>query len=48
MTYYITALTNNRAQLIAKEAQTTCKDTADTIAAAWVSAGYKISRREWG
>lgn len=44
MTFHITALTNDRARLIAKEARTTCTATADLIAATWADAGFIVRR----
>lgn len=46
MTHFITALTNDRARLIAKEARVSCTETADMIAAAaWEAAGFVVVRR---
>jgi hypothetical protein len=44
MTYFLTALSNDRARLIHKEAQTTCATTADMIEAAWRAEGYIVNR----
>ena len=44
MTHFITALTNDRARLIAKEARVSCAETADMIAAAWETAGFVVVR----
>lgn len=48
MTYYVSALTNNKARLIAKEASVSCEATADMIAKAWEAEGFVIVRREEG
>jgi hypothetical protein len=44
MTHFITALTNDRARLIAKEARVSCAETADMIEAAWKAAGFIVNR----
>lgn len=44
MTHFITALSNDRARLIHKEAQTTCAKTADMIEAAWKTEGFIVNR----
>lgn len=46
MTYFLTALTNDRARLIAKEARVSCPDTADLIATTWEAQGFVVVRRE--
>lgn len=48
MTHFITALSNDCARLIHKEAQTTCEDTAQMIAAAWVAQGFQVVRKSEG
>jgi hypothetical protein len=48
MTHFITALSNDRARLIHKEAQTTCENTAQMIAAAWVAQGFHVVRKSEG
>lgn len=48
MTYFLIALTNDQARLIAKEARVTCEETADMIAAAWEAAGFIVVRRSEG
>lgn len=44
MTHFITALSNDRARVIQKEAQTTCAKTADMIEAAWKAEGFIVNR----
>lgn len=46
MTYFLTARSNDRARLIAKEARVTCAETADLIAKTWADQGLIIVRRE--
>jgi hypothetical protein len=46
MTYFITALTNDKARLIVSETQTTDKTIADMVAAHLEAQGYIIVRRE--
>ena len=46
MTYFITALTNNKARLIVSETQTTDKDIADMVAAALEAKGHMVVRRQ--
>lgn len=46
MTYFLTALTNDRARLIATEARVTCAETAELIAKTWADQGFIIVRRE--
>jgi hypothetical protein len=46
MTYFITALTNDRARLIAKEARVTCAETAKLIEDRWTAEGFIVVRRE--
>lgn len=48
MTYHVTALTNDRARLIVKEAQTTCEATAKLIHVEWSTQGYVVVRRTEG
>lgn len=48
MTYYVTALTNDKARLVAKELRVTCKDTAKSVAAAWMRKGYVVFQNEQG
>lgn len=48
MTHFITALSNDRARFIHKEAQTTCEDTAQMIAAKWVADGFHVVRKSEG
>jgi hypothetical protein len=42
MTYYVTAHTNDKARLIAKELRTTCEETAQTVAINWENGGYIV------
>ena len=42
MTYYITALTNDRARLIVSESRTTSKDLAHLMVEALKSKGYIV------
>ena len=44
-TYYVTALTNDRARLIASETSTSEKEIADMVAAHLEQQGYKVLRR---
>lgn len=46
MTIYLSALSNDRARLIHKEARVTCAETADMIASTWDAAGFLVVRRE--
>ncbi len=49
MTYYVTALTNNKARLIVKKAQfTNDVDSADMIADLWADQGFSVIRSEEG
>lgn len=45
MTYFITALTNNRAKLIVSETRTTDKAIADMIVAHLEAAGHLVNVR---
>lgn len=44
MTYFVTALTKDRAQLIAHELRTTDQKIADLAAEIWAAEGFKIAR----
>lgn len=44
MTYYITALTNDRARLIVSETRTTDSDVADLTEAAYRAKGLAVTR----
>ena len=44
MTHFITALSNDRARLIHKEASVTCAKTADMIETAWKAEGFIVNR----
>lgn len=46
MTYYVTALSNDRARLIRSETRTTCPFVASFAADHAVSLGYVVVRRE--
>lgn len=46
MTHHLTALTEDRARLIAQEARTTCAETADLIERNWMAQGYRVVRRQ--
>lgn len=46
MTYFITALTNNKAHLIVSETQTADKAIADMVAAAIEAQGHIVVRRQ--
>jgi hypothetical protein len=46
MTYYVTALTNDKARLIAKEMRVSCKSTAETVAINWENQGYIVIERK--
>jgi hypothetical protein len=48
MTYFVTALTNDRARLIVKEMRVSDKMTAEVVAGMWAAEGYIIFRREEG
>lgn len=41
-TLYVTAVTNDRAQLIVHTMQTTCTKVANMVANMWAEQGYKI------
>jgi hypothetical protein len=45
MTYYVYALTNDKAQLCVKTLQTNCKVTAESIAINWENMGYIVKER---
>lgn len=44
MTYYVTAMSNDKARLVHKTASVSCKTTADLIAETWKSEGFYIHR----
>jgi len=48
MTYYVTALTNDKAQLIAEELRTSDIMIAVMAKAAWEKDGYKVTTRQEG
>ncbi len=48
MTYYVTALTNDKARLIAKTMQTSDEMTAECVADIWASEGFVIARTTEG
>jgi hypothetical protein len=48
MTYYVTALTRDKARLIAKEMRVSCKDTAEAVATDWGKQGYIVVERKEG
>lgn len=48
MTYFVTALTNNKARLIVSETQTTDKVIADMVAAHLEAQGHIVVRRQEG
>lgn len=48
MTYFITALTNDRAQLIASETRTTSATVAELVKAHLAAAGFIVFTREEG
>jgi hypothetical protein len=48
MTYFVTALTNDRARLIVKEMRVTDEMTAEVVAGMWAAEGYVIVRRQEG
>jgi hypothetical protein len=48
MTYYVTALTNDRARLIVHELRTSDVAASDMIADHWLELGYIVIRREEG
>lgn len=46
MTIQLYALENTRARLCAKQASTSCRETADMIEAAWKAQGFIVNRVE--
>jgi hypothetical protein len=46
MTYYVTALTNDKARLIAKEMRVSCRNTAEAVAINWEDQGYIVTQRK--
>ena len=48
MTYYVTALTNDNAQLIAETLQTSDRSVAELVIVMWREAGYKLIVRQEG
>jgi len=46
MTYFVTALTADKAQLIVHTMQTTDKSAANCVATFWAGQGYSVIRRE--
>lgn len=48
MTYYVTALTNDRAQLIVHELRTSDIRAADFMATSYKLEGFKVVRRQEG
>lgn len=48
MTYFVTALTNDKARLIVSETQTTDKAIAEMVAAHLDAQGYIVVRRQEG
>ena len=48
MTYFVTALTNDKARLIEQELRTSDENAADMIATVWGNQGHIIVRRSEG
>lgn len=48
MTYFVTALTNDRAKLIVNETRTTDKAIADMVEAHLAAQGYIVVRKQEG
>lgn len=48
MTYFVTALSNDKAQLIEHELRTSDLAAADLVADMWEQNGFRIVRREEG
>jgi hypothetical protein len=48
MTYFVTALTNDRARLIVKEMRVSDEMTADVVAGMWAAEGWIVVRRQEG
>lgn len=44
MTFFLYALSNDRARLCHKQASVTCAKTADIIEAAWKAEGFIVNR----
>lgn len=48
MTYYVTALENNKSRLVVKTMQISDKMTAECVDDIWESEGYVVTTREEG